>query len=56
MARDDLYTIDPPVGPFSPLAELRAWRQELAQMPESDARTQSLDEVGQWIRLQGEGK
>jgi hypothetical protein len=56
MAREDLYTIDPPVGPFSSLDELRAWRQELAQMPESGARAQALKEVDQWIQLREQGK
>lgn len=51
MASDDAYIIDPPVGPFSPIEDLRAWRQKLAQMPPSEARDLSLAEVDQWLRF-----
>lgn len=49
---DDTYLIDPPVGPFSSLEDLRRWRQELRQMPDSDAREEALRQIDDWISLQ----
>ncbi len=31
-----MMIIDPPVTPFSPEAELRAWLEALAEMPQED--------------------
>ena len=31
-----MMIIDPPVTPFSPEAELRAWLEALAEMPQDD--------------------
>ena len=49
MARDDTYTIDPPVGPYSPLSEMLAWRAELKQMPDSPAKDDAMAEIDRWI-------
>ncbi len=50
--------IEPTVGPYSPLFELRAWRRELDHMvrehadePEAMERiSRARREVGEWIR------
>ncbi|MEX0731903.1 MAG: hypothetical protein WED00_18490 [Aquisalimonadaceae bacterium] len=47
---NDLYIIDPPVGPFSNREDLLKWRQELKQMPLSEAREDALMEVEDWLR------
>lgn len=54
MNAGDAWIIDPPVGPFDRMDALLAWREELRQMPSSEAREVSLDEVAQWIRLREE--
>lgn len=55
MRRDGFYLVDPPVGPFSPLDELRRWRQELTTMPPGEERDEALAQVDQWIkRREGE--
>lgn len=56
MSREGFQLIDPPVGPYSPLAKLREWRRELASMPPSDERDEALGQVDRWIkRREGEG-
>lgn len=50
----DGWIIDPPVGPFDALEDLRDWREQLRQMPASEARDQALADVEKWIEAREE--
>jgi hypothetical protein len=42
--------IDPPVTPFSTVAELEAWIQELQEMERDDAVEHELAQAQQWLQ------
>lgn len=44
------HIIDPPVGPYSPTNEIRAWILELEQMTETENVRLSLLEAKEWLR------
>jgi len=41
--------IDPPVGPYSPIGEIKTWLKELEAMNQSDERDFSIQQVKEWI-------
>lgn len=50
-----MMLIDPPVTPFSPEADIRAWLAELAKMPQDDpAVIDALEQARQWLPPQPE--
>ena len=45
-----MMIIDPPVTPFSPEAELRAWLEALSEMPQDDpAVIDATEQARTWL-------
>lgn len=44
------YLIDPPVFPWSPLDELRAWEKELQGLDDTPNVRDALRDVREWIK------
>ena len=45
-----MMIIDPPVTPFSPEAELRAWLEALAEMPQDDSAViDATEQARTWL-------
>jgi len=42
--------IDPPVGPYSPRAEIIAWIKELEAMPSLPEVKEALHEARKWLK------
>lgn len=43
--------IDPPIGPYSPPADIEAWLERLSKMPQEDRAVQrAVAEARQWLR------
>jgi len=41
--------IDPPVGPYSDIEDIKDWIKKLEAMPKSIERDEALDEAKDWL-------
>lgn len=53
---NDYTIIDPPVGPYSPAAEIRAWIAELEKMRPGITRDDCLAEAKRWLEMQSDAE
>ena len=47
--------IDPPVGPYHPVGEIRAWIKQLQGMERNEQVSDALEEARHWLKRAREG-
>jgi hypothetical protein len=49
MSTNTLQIIDPPVGPFSAVEDIRAWLAELRDFPDGESRDLAVEQAEAWL-------